>query len=498
MSIYETVEYLKGLVGEQLSTATKLGTTPNVGKVSIALGIIEAYIISDMKIPDPDSLDRMIQVHYKTLQDCATNKIQLTADMDTREKITELAHFVWSTIRGSKKDIIHAQHVYTFTKHLNEGKKTQLCCAGVTMTVLSLAQCLSNEHDDLKKIRLVITEDHCLLSLTGTCDRGDLAEVTTESRIMRGKPPEEREFCSHWLYAGGRPTVCDPCQAITACIVSMNYLKGSKKSNVISESLFNIQQSLLEHLYENKFPMYPNAISKVASMKEESQWFDVETCCKSIQEALEQFDKTWDGIRRIFKAAIHVSTGNEWYPMSSLATSYSYEHELLQLYFKSMPESNDYDRMLRCVKYFMAIVRRGSEVCSQYRYSGKHDEELLKDIDDIISKMTMMLNASYSIDSSLIDSVDVCADLVRTFDLLLLLFSGKTLPSKWSKSFLECLKLFSKETRRKAMYDLSLTTSTLSERKEAIIEYKKSVLLQTLEAPCLDQDDQGRRKRTRN
>lgn len=488
MSTEEVVKFLKELLSRE-----KDSTTPNIAKVSIALGIVEDFYISGEDIPA--SIDSMVEDHYNVLQEKV--RLDLGTQLNTREKVTCLAHGVWSNLQNSKKDIIHAQHLYRFTKSLKEGKKTQLCCAGVTVAVLSLAQCLAGAHTDLKDLRLVLTEDHCFLSLTGSSTREDLAEVTTESRSARGLPPKESSYSSSWLYAGGQPVVCSPLQALVACVVSINYTIKSRKH--VSDSLFSIQQELLEHLFENSFPMYPNAMTTLATMKEESQWHDVESSCSNLTEALKQFDTLWGPIRTLYTKSIEASVANEWYPSSSLATSYSYEYELLQMCSKEESSEHIVERMCDCLTRFMATICKGSKAFVKFRYSGNHDEELYKDIDDIISKMKIMFPSAKN--ASQMNQSILCDTLVRIFDNLLILFSGKSLPAKWTTCFLACLQIFSKETRHETIFNLALSSKVLTESKPAMIEYKKSVLLNMLEGPSLEpgllDDRQGRRKRRR-
>jgi hypothetical protein len=276
----------------------------------------------------------------------------------------------------------------------------------------------------------------------------------------------------------------------------MNYNISSKKD--VSDSLFTIKQELLEHLFDNATPMYPNAISTLATMKEESQWHDIESSFSTLDKALQEFDRCWGPLRGLYTTAVHAATANEWYPSSSLATSYSYEHELLQMCNKEEPSDEINKRLCECVVAFMEAVRRGSEVFVKFQYNGNHDEELFKDLDDIISKMNMMFQGTKHISQT--NQRPLCYDLARIFDNLLILFSGKTLPSKWSKCFLACLKMFSKETRHETILNLDFSSKILSESKLAMIEYKKSVLLNILESPSLvlsGQDEAGRRKRRR-
>lgn len=487
MSTEDIVTFLKELLCRE-----KRSKRPLVGKISIALGIVEDFIILGKVLPCGSELNRMVEDHYKTLQE-KSKRIDFGEHLDTRAKITCLANFVWSHLRSSKKDIIHAQHLYSFTRSLKEGKKTQLCCAGVTITVLSLAQCLVEEHEDFRKLRLVITEDHCLLSLTGSRAREDLAEVTTESLKARGQVPQEDGI---WLYSGGQPFVCDAMQALVACVVSINYNIRSKKE--VSDSLFSLQQELLEHLFETVSPLYPNAIASMTTMKEESKWHDIESSCTTLTEALQEFDRSWKHIRKLYKVAIESTLANEWYPSSCLATSYSYEHELLQMCCKENPSVELRDRLCSCLYDFMATVRKGSEVFLKFRYAANHDEELFKDVDDVISKMKVMFQNTEKLEQS--DHVVLCHDLVKTFDNLLVLFSGKTLPSTWSKCFYTALHQFSKKEREESILKIHFSSTTLSDSKDAMIECKKSVLLQILETPCLElgQDSQGRRKRQRS
>ena len=101
------VKFLKELLSRE-----KDSTTPNIAKVSIALGIVEDFYISGEDIPA--SIDSMVEDHYNVLQEKV--RLDLGTQLNTREKVTCLAHGVWSNLQNSKKDIIHAQHLYRFTK----------------------------------------------------------------------------------------------------------------------------------------------------------------------------------------------------------------------------------------------------------------------------------------------------------------------------------------------------------------------------------------------
>eukprot|EP00890_Picochlorum_soloecismus_P001099 jgi/Picsp_1/1990/NSC_05456-R1_multiple endocrine neoplasia type 1 len=440
---------------------------------------------------------------------------------NARRKVKYIADEIWARLNGSAvKNITHAQHVYSFVRYLDSErtvKRRVLDCAGVVTCTYCFCQILASEygHKDLEGVRMCITEDHCFLTLKDTVCREYTVEVTADSKEKRGLPADENLWNS-WLYAGGYPVVCaTDAQALVACTASIDYT--ITKSSV-SEELFDLELTLLRFFYLHaREAMYPAAISKLATLEEEVAW---DTMALQTSEGLSiaagqhqtqqhniqhQWYQSWStAVSAIHQSAIDacipsLSTdyGWYWYPYSSLATFYFYQNEFYVYLMSNTPESGktafSKTLVLESLEYAIKTCCSGSNVLAKYIHQA-NDEELYKDVEDIIGKMHAamkmtdnILNSKDSLSgdnqgSVLTFSTDLLKTVLQFWDNVCNFFSGKPKPSKWIKQMIQVSTHFDSESRSQAVQCVAFTSWTMQAAAPHLIDLKPRALLPLFEA----------------
>lgn len=499
------------------------GIGAQISRFSIALGIIENDLIfregtKDMMMlkDEVESLyskllgfvEDVVHPEVAKLQNCATSSKGLprlggkgNADV-TRNKVKKISDIVWSYLRGPmKKDAQHVQHLYSFATYLGvkEGfvdTKRHLCCAGVVMSVYAISQILSStikEHADLSRVRMCITEDHCFLCLGDTVSREACIEVTTDSKDKRGLPPEP-QLWPKWIYAGGNPVVCSPEQVFVASIVSMNFLKKSGKAANADDGVFDVQTELLRSLHI-QIPgiFYPGALSKLGTLLEESNWYDIETTVTEPSEILSMYKMWKPQVRAHHHMAIEKAKsidGSEWqwYLYSSLATSEFYENEMYA-YLAEQPQTykNDgslglkeiKDGILGTLKQAMETVRCGGGVLERFTYD-QNDEELYKDIADIIGKMCDAIRRTHRIDRQIVQCLPIISSFLKFWDSVCVCFSRRSKPPAWVKLVIKHASLFDDSLRQQASCKLVFRSPAMEQSKPHWISLKRPSLLSSI------------------
>ncbi|KAL4859226.1 Acyl-coenzyme A oxidase [Chlorella vulgaris] len=270
------IAYLESLLRHELAQHT-----PDVAKLSIALGAVELSLTSKdvSKQQWPQDLQATVQeldaAFEQWVGDVTTNAA-LTAAPSTAAKVKAVADAVWSKLnKGYSKDLQHAQHVYSFAALLLPqgvpGLKKQLDCAGVVTTAYAACHALSRrfpQHADLATVRMQVSEDHCWVQLAADGGRLTSVEVTTDTPAKRGLPVAADAW-SGWLYCGGHAVLCTPHQALAALVASLNPAISGGRKGSDSEHLQAVQLRLLEVLLEvEPSALYPAALCALADLKE--------------------------------------------------------------------------------------------------------------------------------------------------------------------------------------------------------------------------------------
>jgi len=515
--------------------------TPSlVAKFSIALGMIENAIVTEENCGwsfEPSSVDEMCStgllgtfihgLHHglseflpctgsdpsEVVPERGNDFTKVDNNSNTRKKVKYIADEIWARLNCSAvKNITHAQHLYSFIRYL-DGKSTVkrrvLDCAGVVTCTYCFCQILASDygHKDLEGVRMCITEDHCFLTLKDIVCRELTVEVTADNKEKRGLPAEESLWNS-WLYAGGHPVICSTnTQALVACTMSIDY--AITKSRV-SEELFDLQLNLLRYFYQHaKEEMYPAAISKLATLEEEAAWDTMVHQPEGLSIAAghhqthHQWYRSWSTtVSAIHQAAIDacvtsssVVNGWYWYPYSSLATFYFYQNEFYVHLVPDTPGSGSPDSsisgVLESLESAISTCFSGSNVIAKYIHR-PNDEELYKDVEDVIGKMhaamTMTANVLNSKGSLSRDSQgnvfrpELLIMVLQFWDNICNFFSGKPKPSKWMKQMIQVSSHFDLETRSHAVQRVALTSWTMQAAAPHLTDMKPRALLPLFEA----------------
>ena len=523
--------------------------TPSlVAKFSIALGVIEHAIALEKESEwsfEPGSVDELYsglvgpfiqELHHGLCKlhpcsgpegsDAGKNEQDDdgTETENARRKVKYIADEIWARLNCSAvKNITHAQHVYNFVRYLddkNTVKRRVLDCAGVVTCTYCFCQILASDygHKDLEGVRMCITEDHCFLTLhpdrqlNAVC-REHTVEVTADNKEKRGLTADERLWNS-WLYAGGHPVVCETnVQVLVACTVSIDY---AITKSTASEELFDIQLTLLRFFYQHeKESMYPAAISKLATLEEEAAWdtmvedSSIAAGHHHVQRMLNlhhQWYQSWSTtVSSIHQAAVDAceastctDNGWHWYPYSSMATFYFYQNEFYVYLMSSMPEldSNTASRVLESLEHAIKTCCSGSNVLAKYIHQ-TNDEELYKDIEDIIGKMheAMKMTANVLINNRcspsgpdnsqnnvVIFSAELLKAVLQFWDNVCSFFTGKSKPVKWIKQMIQVSMHFDSESRSQAVQSATFTSWCMQAAAPHLTDLKPRALLPLFEA----------------
>ena len=517
---------------------------PSIARISLALGNIEDALINPSLNESLKSLSNLVDEQFAVLKRQAgqlDSQLQANSSsgvpMSAREVIRHITEYVWSFLSGTfQKDALHVQHISSFVRYVSQKQqltRRQLCCGGVTTTVFSLVQLLAYEfgYDMLRDVCMGITEDHCLLFVDKRAERESSVEVTSEAKEKRGKEADEVHWAG-WLYCGGHPVICSEAQAIVACLVSINYsIKKGIKAKEVVEDLFDFQLHMLHYVWDN-YPdaMYPAAISKLATMMEESYWSDMDLECTKTADAIHDQYLSWNShVQQLHSTAISLAaqldpdgTGFQWYVYSSLITSEFYSIELYMYFIRHSMETTlgtNHDREQNCVGQnhqsaarspwygkmlasfdrVMSTCIKGCRVLVKYKHHS-HDEELYKDIEDILEKLHTAFNCVFKNvqhEEPLMQQ-DAFIKLLTFWDAICVYFSEKSKPSKWIKQVIRMAKLIHEPHRVEAL--TSSNVCFLSRlMTESLPHWKKlstnAVLCSIFEASETTSSHTGQRRR---
>lgn len=222
-----------------------LWPAPSVVALSIALGAIEAAatVKNETLQMLPTDLEATVNEALGSwadwLDEAAAALASLGAGADARVKVTAVAGAVWKRLAAGSfsKDVLHAQHLYSFTLLLLPPQppparppRKQLDCAGVVTAVYATCMALAERHEqhaNLAGVRMQVSEDHCWIQLAAAQGatpaqlRGGAVEVTATNPAQRGQAPAPAAWAG-WLYGGGAALVCTPLQALGAAVASLD------------------------------------------------------------------------------------------------------------------------------------------------------------------------------------------------------------------------------------------------------------------------------------
>lgn len=555
----QCLEFLQGL----LLTEIRKEEEPDIARVSIALGLVEEALTQrdPAERQWPAALPAQVAAATEAFDAfVAEQRKKLQELSDARAKVKALADAVWGHLTGSNsKDVLHVQHVSSFTRLLVPGKqyaKRNLDCAGVTTTVYAAVHALARRHGhaDLHDVRMSISEDHAFLQLDPAGGREGSVEVTADSAAKRGIQADEALWRG-WLYSGGKALVCSRQQAVTAAVTSINPLIVAGKKPANSEPLRALQLELLSLICrEVPAAMYPAAIAALAELKEEVEmnaieaataacdWDKVEAALARrpgdahalYQEAIDAaVAMTADGCSSggpgVEGAMLPFAFGLQWYPYSYMSGFLCRRADALEECALAFPERAAALRQqtMDVFREALACAAVGAGVLASFKFSSEGmgaykligiwkyarmtccsalhvvfvvaDEELYKDIGEIIDFCVdglVIYSKEYCSGRPLEDST-LLTPLFTLWDGVCLLFSHKSKPNAWTKSIMKAAKLFTPEARVAAAEGAGARSSAMQAARPMWRDMKPGPLAAVFEAADVGNGEERASKRGR-
>lgn len=478
---------------------------PDIVRVSLALGIVESALASKKEEDRiwPLSLQEQVENAFDAFNDFVQLLIAATQSLgDSRTKVKAVADGVWSKLekRSFSKDILHAQHVYNFSRILITARNGEravgrhLDCAGVTTTTYAACRALGIP------VYMQISEDHCFLNLDSSGSREGSVEVTTDSALRRGLAASEESWAG-WLYAGGHAVICSPKHIIASLVTSMNPILASGKKATACDRLRSVQLHLLSILREiAPSSLYPAALCALADLKEEKEEDAMEAALASKDSKAQlgaALVRRPDDATALFEEAIRLAAANEqedygwqWYPYSYIVGFLCRRAEFL------LKWCGEVDLSAAALYAALQWAAKGSGVLTRYRFH-PNDEELYKDVGEgTLEYLCDGLRDLVGSDAPTDDS-SLLTPLLTYWDGVCVLFSGRSKPVAWMTMVLKAAKLFTPKARAssaKAALSRGMPMKKAQRLWEAL---KPSVIRPLFEAPDVDSEGERASKRVR-
>ncbi|CAL5220033.1 g1979 [Coccomyxa viridis] len=447
------------------------------------LGLYEVAHTAKQPLEPSGSLQgdqQACQDTFDTFVDQLRQDLHSKGRSDTRAKVKLVADAIWAKLSGVfSKEVLHAQHVSVFC-HILQGKygkgKRQLDCAGVVTTTLAAVQRLATheEHADLCRCRLQVSEDHCWIS-TGPA-REDAIEVTTDTAAKRGLAPSAEAWAG-WLYNGGHAIMCSPQMAVTALVASLNpAIVARQNTGTDSAEVQELQKQLLEMIHRD-FPqaMYPAAICALADLKEidEQDALNrlIERDTEEAATTLSQ-DNGLSSAKSLFTEAIERASageegacGYQWYVYSYQAGYLLRRAAFMLEKLGTQPGASE--QAMHLIREAAALLgSRGSAVLQKYRYCSA-DGELYKDVEGVLEGLCNAISLLHGHLDQLLQDTALAQGLLQFWDGICCLLSAQAKPNHWLQQQLKALKLFEPEARSAAAGHVLETSSSIAMRKTA-------------------------------
>ena len=480
------LNYLINLISRELEKAF-----PDIAQISVALGVVETALTSK------DELDRNwpIDVPNQT-EDClsafqlfVSEQAAATANItDPRLKIKTIADAVWAKLTSSSRDVLHAQHVYSFAKLLlPENAKiprrhAHLDCAGVTTTTYTICKVLGFD------VYMQVSEDHCFLNLDPAGGREGSVEVTTDTTAKRAKPAEPDAWAG-WLYNGGHALMCRPRHIVAALITSIHPIvtpgkNSSSKKKEYCERLQSLQYHLLSTVRRTApDAMYPAAIYALADLQEVVEEDAVEAALEAgdsaaVEAAVRLNKESKNSALALFEEAIAMARneagvsdeqyGWQWYPYSSIIGFLCRRAVLMEEAVEKIPSLQNNLRQAAVDAYREALswVAKGSAVLTRYKFR-TDDEELCKDLYDVLEECqegTEWYCKLYGKDGFIHDS-SLLTPILTLWDGVCVYYAERAKPEKWVILLLKVAKCFTEEARREAAEKAETRSSTMQKAR---------------------------------
>lgn len=489
---------------------------PDIAQISVALGVVETALASKDEADRnwPMDLPGHVADCLSALQTFVSQQAAATAAIsDPREKIKIIADAVWGKLTSSSKDLLHAQHVYSFAKLLlPEHAKTprrHLDCAGVTTTTYTICKVLGLD------VYMQVSEDHCFLNLDRGGSREGSVEVTTDTAAKRAKPAEHDAWAG-WLYNGGHALLCRPRQVVAALITSIHPIvtpgkSTSSKKKVYCERLQALQYHLLLMLRRTApDALYPAAIYALADLQETVEEDAVEAALETgdaaaVETAVKLDKGNKNSALALFEEAIAMAApeggvdeqyGWQWYPYSSIIGFLCRRSCLMEESVEKIPflSSKLCPAAVDAFREALSWAAKGSAVLTRYKFR-TDDEELCKDLyDGVLEYCQEGLEWYYKLygNDGLINDASLLSPVLTFWDGVCVYYAERAKPDKWVTVVLKIAKLFSEEARGQAAEAAEVRSSAMQRARHLWGPLNPKVLKGVFAAADVEVGEDGR------
>jgi len=455
---------------------------PNIARVSIALGVFETPLtLKDDAArcfpSNPEIETQQLLARFDTWIDTLAKDVAL--ETPTRTKVIAVAHAVWKPLRKTfAKDTPHVAQISVFAEALrsdDRGEKTTnakrtLDCAGVVTTTFAacLALAARHGHDDLSRLCMELSEDHCWLNIG--LGREDTIEVTTENAARRGEPVSA-EAWGGWLYSQGHPTRLDSRSVLAAVVNAINpSITSRQRTGTDCIEMGVIQRRLLQ-VVDGYGLLYPAAIDTLADEAEVQVQDKLDEAMAKDDWIAFDAEEAQHGptakVCTLFQRArlVAAKTGDyQWYPYSYEAFFWFRRVNCLRQVVTRKPDDVSLrQRVSFGLSLAAAAAVAGGRVLGKYKYNPQVDEELFRDLEGLLETWRDTLVALSKLPQ--LDTETMAADrflsLLNFLDSLRLLFDTQGLPSQWIPIVATAARCFPPTVRQSAVSAMKPSTAAM-------------------------------------
>eukprot|EP00878_Enallax_costatus_P028988 GHUV01031362.1.p1 GENE.GHUV01031362.1~~GHUV01031362.1.p1 ORF type:complete len:267 (+),score=98.31 GHUV01031362.1:122-922(+) len=215
---------------------------PCVARSSIIMGVLQDRLFAQAATGGPLQADTdayVLQFRELLVQPAAA---KLGKCKTPQDKVVAIAKFLRGKLAKAPahKQPLHTQYL---PSALRDTGKRQLDCLGIATAVLALCQQISQHHQqhaDLASSSMMVSDDHCWLSVSGAPGGPEVQVEVTDPRQL------QPAHLSNWLYAGGHGLACSAANVVMILVAGM--MPEELKDDAAADNVRHIQVHMLQQL----------------------------------------------------------------------------------------------------------------------------------------------------------------------------------------------------------------------------------------------------------
>eukprot|EP00878_Enallax_costatus_P038404 GHUV01043627.1.p1 GENE.GHUV01043627.1~~GHUV01043627.1.p1 ORF type:complete len:543 (+),score=232.84 GHUV01043627.1:96-1724(+) len=202
---------------------------------------------------------------------------------------------------------------------LRDTGKRQLDCLGIATAVLALCQQISQHHQqhaDLASSSMMVSDDHCWLSVSGAPGGPEVQVEVTDPRQL------QPAHLSNWLYAGGHGLACSAANVVMILVAGM--MPEELKDDAAADNVRHIQVHMLQQLaQQHPQAMFYSNYFRWGMLLEELELVQLATAAESgdmqlLQQSAQLGPQQLQS-QQYYQQSQQLSTGWQWHPSSCAA-----------------------------------------------------------------------------------------------------------------------------------------------------------------------------------